>query len=125
MTPEMKPEDIHTQFRDRFRARDVEGLLALYEDDATFLLGSDQALRGKVALREALLGFLSIDGDFRVETRYVASLGDIALLSIDWHLVGKDPSGQAAELRGRSAEVARRQPDGRWLYILNHPYGGQ
>lgn len=114
----MNPEDVHTQFRDRFRARDLDGLLALYEDEGAFMMAPGQIQRGKSAIREALTGFLSLDGDFELETRYVVQNGDIALLSIAWHIVGTD-------MRGQSAEVARRQPDGRWLYMLNHPFGGQ
>jgi uncharacterized protein (TIGR02246 family) len=125
-SPEMKPEDIHTQFRDRFRARDVEGLLALYEDDAVFMFAtSHEVCQGKAALREALHGFLAIEGDFMLETRYAARNGDLALISNSWRLVGKDPTGQPLELTGRSAEVVRRQPDGRWLFMLDHAYGGQ
>jgi hypothetical protein len=26
-------------------------------------------------------------------------------------------------MEGESAEVARRQPDGRWLYVVDHPMG--
>ena len=26
------------------------------------------------------------------------------------------------ELSGITAEVARRQPDGRWLYVIDNPY---
>jgi uncharacterized protein (TIGR02246 family) len=121
----MEPEHIHTLFRDRFRARDIEGILELYEDDNTFLTAPDAVVTGKAALREALLGFLAIEGSFDLETRYVARCNDIALLSNAWHLVGKAPDGSSVDLRGQTAEVVRRQQDGRWLYIIDHPFGGQ
>lgn len=123
--PAMEPEHIHTQFRELFRARDLEGLLALYEDDATFLTDPTAIVTGKTALREALLGFLAIEGEFDLKTRYVARHGDIALLSNTWHLVGKAPDGSPVDMRGQTAEVVHRQPDGRWLYIIDHPFGGQ
>ena len=121
----MEPEDIHTLFRDRFRARDIQGLLELYEDDSTFLTAPDVIVTGKDALREALLGFLAIEGEFELKTRYVARQGNIALLSNTWHLSGKGPDGNHVDMRGQTAEVVRLQPDGRWLYIIDHPFGGQ
>lgn len=121
----MEPQQLHTLFRDRFRARDIDGILALYEDAAAFLTAPSPVLVGKAAIREALLGFLAIEGQFDLETRYVARSGDIALLSNAWHLVGKDPSGNPVDMRGQTVEVVRRQPDGSWLYIIDHPFGGQ
>ena len=88
-------------------------------------VGMSYPARTEAALREALHGFLAIEGDFMLETRYAARNGDLALISNSWRLVGKDPSGQPLELTGRSAEVVRRQPDGRWLFMLDHAYGGQ
>jgi len=121
----MEPEHIHTLFRERFRAKDLDGLLALYEDDAVFLTAPSPILTGKAAIREALTGFLAIEGRFELETRYVARCGDIALLSNAWHLTGTAPDGSPVDMRGQTAEVVRRQPDGRWLYIIDHPFGAQ
>ena len=120
----MTPESIHPLFRDRFRAKDIDGLVELYEDDATFVSGPGQTVTGKPAIREALLGFLAIDGEFTLETRYAAQFGDVALISNTWRLIGKDPSGQPVDMTGQTAEVVRRQADGRWLYIIDHPFGG-
>jgi ketosteroid isomerase-like protein len=43
--------------------------------------------------------------------------GDLALLRADWELVGDDGRIVAA---GSSAEVVRKQSDGRWLYVIDH-----
>jgi ketosteroid isomerase-like protein len=49
------------------------------------------------------------------------SAGDLALLSNSWSIAfGEDPVPQEGP-HGRSAEVARRQPDGGWLHAIEDP----
>ena len=44
---------------------------------------------------------------------------------IDFHLTdGTDADGNPVDLRGSTAEVVRRQPDGTWKYAIDHPFGG-
>ena len=45
--------------------------------------------------------------------------GDLALLSNVWVF-----SGDGFEIGARTAEVARRQVDGSWRYVIDHPFGG-
>jgi ketosteroid isomerase-like protein len=52
-------------------------------------------------------------------TRFAVEQGDIALLSNAWIF---EMDG-AAVARSVTAEVARRQPDGSWRYIIDNPYG--
>jgi ketosteroid isomerase-like protein len=33
------------------------------------------------------------------------------------------PGGSPLELAGRFTDVVRRQPDGRWLFVIDNPYG--
>jgi uncharacterized protein (TIGR02246 family) len=118
------PEIVHEKFARLFRAGDLEGLLELYEDEATFVAEDGSASRGKRAIRAALSEMLAIDGELEMETRYAARCGDIALLSNAWRLTGTDADGAPVELSGQTSEVARRQPNGRWLLIVDHPWGG-
>lgn len=121
----MKPEEMHARFEEIFNAGDVEKLLALYEEEAVFVPEPGREVRGKAAIREALKAFLALNGKVDIKTRYAFTKGDIALLSCEWTLNGKGEDGKPIELKGTTAEVARRQDDGRWLYVLDHPYGGQ
>jgi len=118
------PEIVHEKFARLFRAGDLEGLLELYEDEATFVAEDGSASRGKGAIRAALSEMLAVDGELEMETRYAACCGDIALLSNTWRLTGTDADGAPVELSGQTSEVARRQPNGRWLLIVDHPWGG-
>ena len=46
---------------------------------------------------------------------------DIALVVNDWSMVGTAPDGTEVTQSGRSADVVRRQPDGRWLVVVDKP----
>jgi ketosteroid isomerase-like protein len=51
-----------------------------------------------------------------VETEKVILAGDIALTHSRWSMTTPSPMG------GRAVEVARRQPDGTWLYVIDDPF---
>lgn len=122
---EMKPEEIHRRFAELFNAGEVGKLVELYEDDAVFVPEPGRESRGKTEIREALKSFLALNGKLDIKTRYAVNAGDVALLSCEWTLKGKGEDGKPIELSGKTSEVVRRQTDGRWLYILDHPYGGE
>jgi uncharacterized protein (TIGR02246 family) len=120
---EMRPERLHDMYKAFFNAGDLDGLMGLYEDDVTFM-GQGEVLQGKEALREALEEFLALKGRIDVRTRYVVQSGDTALMSAEWRLVG-NAGGKPLDLRGKSAEVVRRQEDGRWRYLCDHATGAE
>lgn len=119
-----KPEEIHTNFAERFNGGDLEGLVSLYEEDAAFVPEPGQVLVGREAIRESLMGFLSLKGKIDLKTRYAVRAGDIALLSCEWEMRGTGADGEPVKLNGQTSEVARRQEDGRWLYVVDSPFGG-
>ncbi|MEQ8232259.1 MAG: SgcJ/EcaC family oxidoreductase [Gammaproteobacteria bacterium] len=116
---------IYADFARCFNAGDVEGLLDLYEPDAVFVTGPGEHVSGREAIREALQGFLDTGGRIAFKTRHAVQQGDIALLSNEYTLEGTDADGKPFTLTGKTSEVLRRQPDGRWLYIIDHPTGAQ
>jgi ketosteroid isomerase-like protein len=53
-------------------------------------------------------------------------VGGLAYLSNRWSLSGGTmPDGRAAALGATTAEVARRQPDGTWRYVIDNAWGDQ
>ena len=54
---------------------------------------------------------------FELRTAAVRTAGDLALLSNTW--TATTPDGGA--FGGRTTEVVRRQPDGRWLVVIDDP----
>ncbi len=115
----MDAADIHRLVQDAFNAGDDEALADLYEDDAAMATPEGIFVRGRVAIREQWSGFIALGGTIQMVTRHAVIVGDTALLSNDWHFVCP-----GAELSSRTSEVARRQRDGTWKYVIDHPYGG-
>jgi uncharacterized protein (TIGR02246 family) len=113
-----KPVDIHEAVTVAFNASDIDGLMALYEPEATMIGMDGSELSGTDAIRENWTALLAFGGHMTLTTRYVIEKGDIALLSNDYTVKVGDDS-----LSGATAEVVRRQPDGTWLYLIDHPTG--
>jgi uncharacterized protein (TIGR02246 family) len=115
----MDAADIHRLVQDAFNAGDDQALVALYEEDAAMATPNGDFVRGRAAIREQWSGFIALGGTIRMVTRHAVVVDDTALLSNDWHFVGA-----GMELSSRTSEVARRQPDGTWKYVIDHPYAG-
>ncbi len=108
--------DMHAKFVSLFNAGDLDGLLELYEPDAVLNLATG-TVRGKEAIRSVLQQFLSLGGKITIDTLAVLEGPDgIGLTHGDWKL-----QGGTVELGGKTAEVLRRQADGRWLYVIDNP----
>jgi uncharacterized protein (TIGR02246 family) len=115
----MSPGELHRRVQDAFNARDVDALVALYEPDAVMATPEGEFVRGLDAIREQWAGFVALGGRITLETRHAVEIDGLALLRNDWHFVG-----DGVEFSSRTAEVARRQADGTWRYVIDHPYGG-
>jgi uncharacterized protein (TIGR02246 family) len=121
-----QPEHVHRELAELFNRRDLEGLLALYEDTATLVPQPGASVSGTRALREALTGFLALAPERTyVETLAVVRAGDLALTRSHWGLTGKSPSdGAAITLEHYGVEIMRRQADGSWRFVVDDPFAG-
>jgi uncharacterized protein (TIGR02246 family) len=116
------PEDVHRLWAEYFVAGDVEGMLSLYEPDATLAAQSGASVTGRLAIREVLAAFIAVRRKFEIDIGRALQSGDLALLVSSWKLEG-ERRGEPYESSGRTADVVRRQPDGSWLYVIDSPYG--
>jgi uncharacterized protein (TIGR02246 family) len=124
--PATQPEQLHGLFDQAFNAADIEGLMALYEPGAVLIPQPGAISEGTDAIREALTWFLDRKGKITLDSRLVVQAGDLAYLANRWSLVGGTmPDGSPADMGATTAEVARRQPDGTWLYVLDNAWGDQ
>ena len=121
--PARKPEDLDTMVGQFINSGDVESALALYEPDAAFVVEPGKVVTGKEAIRGVMNEFLAMKPTMNIEATAVQS-GDIALLYGSWSLSGTDADGNAVNMTGRSREVARRQANGDWLFVIDDPNGG-
>ena len=109
--------DIHPAVEAAVNDADVEGFVALYAPDAAMVLADGSTVTGREAIREVVSQLLAMNGRMTVTTRYIIETGDLAILSNTWTFTAGDESMSAI-----TAEVAQRQPDGGWLYVVDHPY---
>ena len=119
------PYEIYELFAEYFNAGTIDLLLTLYTDDAVLLPAAGQEARGKDAIREGLNGFLALNGQIQMGHPTVVESGDTALIMVKWTLKGTSPQGGPVEISGQTSDVARRQPDGNWLLVIDNPFGAQ
>jgi ketosteroid isomerase-like protein len=113
----MEPGELHDRVAEAVNTANVDALLALYEPDARLVNDDGSVITERDAAREVVVGLLSLGGHMDITTRFVIEAGNIALLSNEWHFVADD-----IKMSGITAEVARRQQDGSWRYIVDNPY---
>ena len=106
----LEPEDLSRFIVERLNAGDVEGLVALYEPDAVLALPDGQVARGSEEIRRAYARLVAGRPTF-VPGRQLPTLrdGDLALTS------SRLADGSV------TVEVARRQADGTWLWVIDQP----
>ncbi len=103
-----QPEDLGRFFVERANAGDVDGLVALYERDAVLALPDGEVAVGAAQIREFYQQFLAARPVLTGASQPALRRGELALTSTRF-------SG------GATAEVARRQPGGSWLWLMDQP----
>ncbi|MGP4004809.1 YybH family protein [Streptomyces sp. 8N706] len=106
-----RPEDLARLFVERANAGDAEGLAELYEPDAVLGFPPGDMTVGRDAIRAVFDQLVAQRPRFEPEEALPTLLwGDLALTAT-----------RPADGTGGRAQVARRQPDGTWLRILDRP----
>jgi uncharacterized protein (TIGR02246 family) len=106
-----------------FAAHDVDGIMAAYEPAAVVVGEPGRPVAGDAALRALFAGFIAVDPRFTFFAHEIVQAGDLAVHLNTWRLDGRAPDGTPVEQHGLSVAVLRRQPDGRWLLVIDHPFG--
>jgi ketosteroid isomerase-like protein len=111
MTKAAKPEDLTRLFVEAANRGDADGIAELYEEGAVMAYPPGGQTVGRAAIRALWEKVLTSAPRFRPEDPLPTLVsGDIALTAT----VAKDGAGARAQ-------VARRQPDGSWLRLLDQP----
>ena len=106
--PAKEPNDLERFFVERANAGDVEGLVALYESNATVACGDSEVLVGLDQIRKFFINFLASRPQLTPSIQAPALCSDnLALTS------SRLGNGDI------TAEIARRQPDGNWLWVVD------
>lgn len=103
-----QPEDLDRLFLERANAGDVEGVVDLYEPGAVLAFPPGRLTAGRAAIREVYADLLASRPRLTGEIRPAIRNGDIAITS-------------TVRAGNATVEVARRQPDGSWLWPIDQP----
>ena len=106
-----------------FHQGDLDGILRTYEPGAVVVAQPGTPISGTPALRAMFAGFVAAKAHFTFLGHEVIQAEDVALHLTPWRMAGVAPDGKAVEARGLSVAVLRRQPDGRWLMVIDDPFG--
>jgi uncharacterized protein (TIGR02246 family) len=106
-----------------FQNKDIEGVLATYEQNAVVMFEPQQPVVGKERIREAFNEFVGLNPHYTFSSHEVYISGDIATHIAPWTMTGQLPDGTKIEQSGLSVAVLRKQNDGTWLMIQDNPHG--
>ena len=90
--------------------------MSVYDPEAVFLAQSGEVKKGEAGLREVLAPLAAAQARFDYNIRQIIQSGDIALMHTDWKVSSPQPMSSYA------IEVARRQPDGTWRWLIGDPF---
>ncbi len=121
----MEQNQIHTVIETNnaaVAAGDIEGVLATFEPDGVLVWEPGMTAKGTPALREAFKQFIAINPKITITGHEIIQADDIALHSSTWKMSGLAPDGSPIEQSGFSVVVLRKQPDGKWLMVIDNPF---
>ena len=117
------PAQMNGIFAVAYNSGAVENLLALYEPQAVLVNRAGEELIGLEAIKSELQNLLKLGGEMTSENQYAFQMENVALLRAKFVLKTTTSKGDPLEITGNTSEVVRQQSDGRWLYIIDHPFG--
>lgn len=106
--PAVEPEDLDRMFLERANASDVDGVVALYEPNAVLAFPPGQLAAGPEQIRAVYMSLLAIRPTLVGTIRPAVRNGDLAITS-------------TVRPGNATVEVARRQANGTWLWIIDQP----
>jgi ketosteroid isomerase-like protein len=117
------PEQVLEAIVDGINSGNLESLMPLYESDAAFATQPGTLAHGAPGVRDALAGFISMNGELDLEVTRVLEVDDLALVTGTWSFSGTGPDGEPVRLTASNADVLRRQTDGTWRFVIDNPWG--
>lgn len=107
------PEETHAVLEAAFNASDPDAAAAAFERDAAMFDPRERrVVHGRDAIRESIAPLLANDPTSEIKVIGKLQSDGLAMTHARWRV---------GELSGHGTIVSRRQPDGRWLIVLDNP----
>jgi ketosteroid isomerase-like protein len=113
--PAKNPEDICRLFQQYMAEGDIDSVLSVYDPEAVFLNQSGEEKKGD-ALRQELARSAEAKAKFDFNIKQIIQADNIVLMHTEWQVSAPQPMSVYA------IEVARRQPDGTWRWLIGDPF---
>jgi ketosteroid isomerase-like protein len=105
-----EPNDLGTYFIERANEGDVDGLVALYESNAVLAFPPGNLATGHAEIRKVFEEFVAAAPVLTPGRQHPALVSDDLALTVSTLTTGE-----------LTVEIARRQPDGSWLWAVDQP----
>jgi ketosteroid isomerase-like protein len=113
--PAKSPEEICSLFKQYMAEGDIDSVLSIYDPEAAFLNQSGEVKKGD-GLRQELARSAQAKAKFDFNIKQIIQADNIALMHTEWKVSAPEPMSVYA------IEVARRQPDGTWRWLIGDPF---
>src|SRR3954468_17202220 len=110
--PTATPEQVLASIVTGINSGDLDSLMPLYENEAAFVTEPGNLAPGPPGVRDALNGFIALNGTLDLEGKRVLEADDAALVVAVWSCEGPARDGEPVRLASKNADVLRRQADG-------------
>jgi uncharacterized protein (TIGR02246 family) len=114
--PARSPEEICRLFQQYMAEGDIDAVLSVYDPEAVFVTQSGEVKKGAEELRQEFTPLAARKAIFDFEIELVVQAGDIALMHTHWKVTAD------RQMEVHAIEVARRQPDGTWRWLIGDPF---
>lgn len=119
MTTQNEVHAIIRTMTNAFAKADIDTVMSTYAPEAVVMGEPGNPATGNSALREMFASYIEAGVAFTYGAHEVVIAGDTALHLMKWTAPQPD-GGKANSL---SIAVLRRQPDGDWKMVIDHPFG--
>lgn len=116
------PQKMNQYFADAYNSGEVENLIRLFEENAKSVTVEGNVLSSVRQIKSDHQKLLQLGGRMTSTNIFCVEFENIALLRADWIIKTFDSKGQEIEIIGSSSEIVRKQSNGTWLYVIDHPF---
>jgi len=121
--PDLSPVDdldgVYDAWQARFNAGDLDGLMALYVPDVTYINPDGTELPGAEATRADYAALLALKPQIEIGDRRHVVYQDISLTTNHWTLRLPAADGSFEVLTGGGIEVVRKHAGAGWQFIID------